>query len=94
MSGKGRPAGVLAVNAATRKNAAAHSTAKSSQRTPAPRLRLIIRRLPPGLTEAEFWTALGDEWQLGNGKVEWAAYKGGNVSRESVQRSLACSALI
>ncbi|KAJ9602673.1 hypothetical protein H2200_012867 [Cladophialophora chaetospira] len=87
MSSRGRSAGVLPVNAATRKNAAAQSIAKSSQRTPAPRLRLIIRRLPPGLTETEFWATLGDEWRLGNGKVEWAAYKDGKISRDPAKPS-------
>lgn len=91
MSSKGRSAGVLPVNAATRKTAASQSAAKSSPRTPAPRLRLIIRRLPPGLTETEFWTALGEDWQLGKGKVEWAAYKDGKVSRESAHYGLALS---
>ena len=62
----------------------AQSASKSSNRTAAPRLRLIIRRLPPGLTESEFWTILGDEWRVNNGKVEWAAYKEGKVSRELV----------
>ena len=81
---KGRAAGVLPINAATRKNAAAQSASKSAQRSAAPRLRLIIRRLPPGLTETEFWTVLGDDWRIGNGKVDWAAYKDGKVSRESV----------
>ncbi|KAH0842872.1 hypothetical protein FOPE_08405 [Fonsecaea pedrosoi] len=75
-------AGVLPVNAATRKNATAQSASKSSPRTPAPRLRLIVRRLPPGLTETEFWATLGDDWKVGNGKVEWAAYKDGKVSKE------------
>lgn len=77
---KGRAGGVLPINpAATRKPAAAQ---KSSSRTPGPRLRLIVRRLPPGLTEAEFWEGLGTEWQNGNGKVDWFAFKPGKVSRE------------
>jgi regulator of nonsense transcripts 3 len=45
-------------------------------------LRLVVRRLPPGLTEDEFWTALGGDWKVGAGKVEWAAFKGGKVSKE------------
>ncbi|KIW98184.1 uncharacterized protein Z519_01768 [Cladophialophora bantiana CBS 173.52] len=79
--------GVLPVNAAARKNAAVQSASKSSPRTPAPRLRLIIRRLPPGLTEAEFWTILGDDWKVGNGKIEWAAYKDGKVSKDAAKPS-------
>ena len=79
---KGRSGGVLPVNAAARKNAAPASGPKPSARTPAPKLRLIIRRLPPGLTETEFWTALGEAWKAGAGKVEWAAFKEGKISRE------------
>ncbi|KIW64085.1 hypothetical protein PV04_09043 [Phialophora macrospora] len=87
MTSKGRSAGVLPINAAARKNATSNSAAKSSQRSPAPRLRLIIRRLPPGLTEAEFWAVLGDEWRVGSGKVEWAAYQDGKVSRDPAKPS-------
>jgi len=72
---KGR--GVLPVSvAATRK------VNKQAPRAPAPRLRLIVRRLPPGLTETEFWDALGTEWRVGQGKVDWAAYKAGKISKE------------
>jgi regulator of nonsense transcripts 3 len=79
---KGRSGGVLPVNAAARKNAVAQSGSKGSARLPAPRLRLIIRRLPPGLTETEFWIALGDDWKVGSGKVDWAAFKDGKISKE------------
>ena len=72
----------MPVPAAARKKAAVESASKSSQRSPAPRLRLIVRRLPPGLIETEFWAALGDDWRVGNGKVDWAAYKDGKISRE------------
>ncbi|RMD43796.1 hypothetical protein DV735_g1366, partial [Chaetothyriales sp. CBS 134920] len=87
MSAPGKPkgGGVLPVNAiATRKTAA---QPKQGNRAPAPKLRLIIRRLPPGLTEAEFWTAIGDEWQVGTGKVEWAAFKDGKVSKDPAKAS-------
>lgn len=72
---KGR--GVLQINAA-----ATRKPAKQAPRLPAPRLRLIIRRLPPGLTEVEFWNTLNTEWHIGQGKVDWAAYKSGKISRE------------
>ncbi|KAL8685566.1 MAG: hypothetical protein Q9218_007681 [Villophora microphyllina] len=54
---------------------------------PASRLKLVIRRLPPGLTQAEFEEALGEEWQLGNGKVDWAAFKHGRVSKDAAKPS-------
>ena len=84
-SGRGKGGGVLPINAAaTRKTQATQGQAKMAQRAPAPRLRLIVRRLPPGLTESEFWNALGKDWQLGKGKIDWAAYKDGKISRECV----------
>jgi len=79
---KSRPGGVLPVDAAARKNATPASPSKSSTRTPVLKLRLCIRRLPPGLTESEFWTALGENWKVGGGKIEWAAFKAGKISRE------------
>lgn len=73
--------GVLQIPvAATQKNASA--TTKKAPKPPAPRLKLIIRRLPPGLTKAEFETALGPEWKTGAGKVDWFLYKPGKVSKE------------
>ncbi|KAI1816634.1 Smg-4/UPF3 family-domain-containing protein [Poronia punctata] len=42
--------------------------------------RVIIRRLPPGMTEDEFWAILGDEWKPGHGKVDSARYDDGQIS--------------
>lgn len=73
-------AGVLPIPAsATQKPA---TPAKSTPKSPAPRLKLVVRRLPPGLTQTEFETCLGDEWKVGSGKVDWFQYKNGKVSRE------------
>lgn len=47
-----------------------------------PRLKLVLRRLPPGLTKTEFESLLGDEWKLGAGKVDWMVYKKGKISKE------------
>ncbi|KAI6823098.1 hypothetical protein KC335_g4325 [Hortaea werneckii] len=63
--------GVLPVNAAAR--------AAPTTKAPAPRLKLEIRRLPPGLTLSEFEDALGEEWKLGNGKVDWREYRQGKI---------------
>jgi hypothetical protein len=49
-----------------------------------PRLKLVLRRLPPGLTKAEFESILGDDWKLGGGKVDWFVYKKGKISKEYV----------
>ncbi|KAK5947435.1 hypothetical protein PMZ80_001585 [Knufia obscura] len=77
---KGR--GVLPINAAqTRK------PFKQGPRPPAPRLKLIIRRLPPGLTEAEFWECIGADWHVGQGKIDWAAFKPGKISKDLAKPS-------
>ncbi|KAI3323845.1 hypothetical protein HD806DRAFT_76172 [Xylariaceae sp. AK1471] len=44
--------------------------------------KVIIRRLPPGMTADECWTILGDEWKFGNGKVDWARYDNGEISHD------------
>ncbi|KAL9597929.1 MAG: hypothetical protein Q9219_004819 [cf. Caloplaca sp. 3 TL-2023] len=54
---------------------------------PALRLKLVIRRLPPGLTEDELQTALGDQWRVGNGRVDWASYKPGKISKDPTKIS-------
>lgn len=74
-------AGVLQIPAtATQKNGS--TSAKKASKPPTPRLKLLIRRLPPGLTQSELETALGDDWKVGAGKVDWLQYKPGKVSKE------------
>ena len=46
------------------------------------RLKVVIRRLAPGLTEGEFTSILGDEWKVGEGKVDWFSYEPGKVSKK------------
>lgn len=53
-----------------------------ASRATAPRLKLVLRRLPPGLTQQEFEAALGEEWKTGEGKVDWMLYKPGKISTE------------
>lgn len=56
---------------------------KAPQSKPASaRLKVVVRRLAPGLTEAEFLNNLGDEWRVGEGKVDWFMYKPGKDSKE------------
>ena len=88
--GKNRAGGVLPINAAATKKSA--HTARPGNRAPAPKLRLIVRRLPPGLVESEFWTAMGEEWQVGKGKIEWAAFRDGKVSKEYGNATCGCGA--
>lgn len=76
-------AGVLQIPAAaTQKNGPA--APKKPPKPAAPRLKLLVRRLPPGLTQAEFEAAVGSEWTPGSGKVDWFQYKAGKVSKEWV----------
>ncbi|RDL40967.1 putative Regulator of nonsense transcripts 3A [Venustampulla echinocandica] len=73
--------GVLQIS--TSQTTATGNTSKSAgPKLPALKLKLVIRRLPPGLTESEFLTVLGDEWKVGQGKVDWFLYKGGKDSKD------------
>ncbi|KAI9803447.1 MAG: hypothetical protein M1833_000966 [Piccolia ochrophora] len=47
-----------------------------------PRLKVVIRRLPPGFTHTELLSTLGEEWSLGRGRVDWLRYKPGKISRD------------
>jgi regulator of nonsense transcripts 3 len=71
--------GVLAVTASQTSGNILKSTAS---KLATPKLKVIIRRLPPGLTEAEFTSVLGEEWALDQGKVDWFLYKPGKDSKE------------
>ncbi|KAL7799792.1 Smg-4/UPF3 family domain-containing protein [Trichoderma ceciliae] len=71
------------------KQSEARSTANDADTAKAPKTRtphqgekVIIRRLPPGMTQAEFVSVLGSEWAMGNGKVDWFSYAPGKVSNE------------
>ncbi|KAG5987511.1 hypothetical protein E4U52_007489 [Claviceps spartinae] len=44
--------------------------------------KLVIRRLPPGMTEQEFVTILGPDWEVNRGKVDWSSYVPGKVSTD------------
>ncbi|MCJ1286375.1 hypothetical protein MMC26_005720 [Xylographa opegraphella] len=52
-----------------------------------PRTKIVIRRLPPGLTEQEFYSTLGDQWRLGGDRVDWASFKPGKISRDLAKPS-------
>lgn len=70
--------GVLAVTASQTSGNPRPTAVKSSNA----KLKVIIRRLPPGLTEAEFTTIIGEYWALGKGQVDWFLYKPGKDSKE------------
>lgn len=71
--------GVLAISASqTSGNAAKPSPTKPVS----PKLKVVVRRLPPGLTEEEFTAILGEEWKAGQGKVDWFSYEPGKDSKK------------
>ncbi|KAI0884923.1 Smg-4/UPF3 family-domain-containing protein [Annulohypoxylon maeteangense] len=70
--------GVLPVSSILATNDAPKTKAKE----PARGKKVIVRRLPPGITEAEFWAILGDEWKSGKGKVDWTKFQDGQVSQD------------
>jgi regulator of nonsense transcripts 3 len=77
--------GVLPVSATVLQKQSSHNNTRGASRKGAgPRLKVVIRRLAPGLTEAEFQNALGEEWKLGAGKVDWFEYHAGKASKEYV----------
>lgn len=80
-----RAGGVLPVNAATR---------AAANKGPAPKLKLIARRLPPGLTLGEFEETLGEEWKPGSGKVEWREFCGGKVKQGNHPQQARCYLLV
>ena len=74
--------GVLSVPASATQKRNPAQVGSMATRIAAPRLKLVIRRLPPALTESEFDTALGEEWKVNGGKVDWMVYKAGKLSTE------------
>ncbi len=77
-----RSNGVLSIPASATQKKSGGGTEAPASRAPLARLKIIIRRLPPGLTQSELDEALGDEWRTGGDKVDWAVYKEGKVSKE------------
>lgn len=76
--------GVLPISAVIKqtKTSADASQREVSTRGPLSRLKVVVRKLPPDLTQPGFENVIGEEWKLGNGKVNWIVYKQGKVSKE------------
>ena len=77
-----RPNGVLSIPASATQKRTGTDFDASHSKPAMTRLKIVIRRLPPGLTKAEFEEALGDDWKINKGKVDWAVYKEGKLSKE------------
>lgn len=76
---------VLAGPTTTTQRKPSRSNSQSNKvRAAATKLKLVVRRLPPGLTQHEFEEALGKDWKAGGALVDWAAYKEGKISKERV----------
>ena len=73
--------GVLPVAAAQATTDAPKAT---KSKVPVDGEKVVIRRLPPGMTEDECIKLLGEDWKVGNGKVDWFSYQPGKISQEFV----------
>lgn len=76
-----RSNGVLPITAS---QTSGNASKQGISKLPAQKLKVVVRRLAPSLTEEEFTTILGDEWKVGQGKVDWFDYKNGKDSKEYV----------
>ena len=74
--------GVLPISASATQQRIPPSSIKPSTKASTSRLKVVIRRLPPNLTLAEFEAVLGEEWKVNQGKVDWFSYKPGKLSKE------------
>ncbi|KAL2069868.1 hypothetical protein VTL71DRAFT_14547 [Oculimacula yallundae] len=78
--------GVLSINS-SQTTGNGNRPAPAAAKPPAAKLKTIVRRLAPGLTQEEFTTILGEEWKLGHGKVDWFRYKPGKDSKDASKPS-------
>lgn len=74
--------GLLSIPASAIQKRIEPASEGTASRPTTARLKLIIRRLPPGLTQLEFQGALGPDWKVSGPRVDWMIYKPGKVSRE------------
>jgi regulator of nonsense transcripts 3 len=74
--------GLLPITASQTSGNASSNSRQSVAKPALSKLKIIVRRLPSGLTEAEFAATLGDAWEVGHGKVDWFLYKPGKDSTE------------
>ncbi|KAI3552961.1 smg-4/UPF3 family protein [Colletotrichum abscissum] len=76
--------GVLSVSG---QQATTDAPKSNKSRTPVEGDKVVIRRLPPGMTEQELWNNLGDEWKAGNGLVSWHNFEAGKISHDPAKPS-------
>ncbi|KAI5305422.1 hypothetical protein KEM56_004489 [Ascosphaera pollenicola] len=77
-----RTAGVLSASSnSTQRGSEKTAGENNSVRAPVPALKVVVRRLPPGLTQDEFEKILGDEWKVGGPCVDWYSFKPGKATK-------------
>ncbi len=77
-----RANGVLSIPASATQKKSGLTHEAQLFRAAGARLKIVIRRLPPGLTQPEFEETLGEDWATAGDRVDWAVYKPGKVSKE------------
>ncbi|KAL6719530.1 hypothetical protein ACLMJK_003771 [Lecanora helva] len=82
-----RSSGVLSIPASATQQKPKPQQEAHTTRASSARLKIIIRRLPPGLTQIEFEDALGIDWKFGQDKVDWGVYKAGKISKDPAKAS-------
>lgn len=65
----------------------ANGSRQAAAKQPSQKLKLIVRRLAPALTEAEFLSIIGEDWEVGKGKVDWFRYQPGKDSKDAAKPS-------
>ncbi|KAL2880541.1 hypothetical protein SGCOL_004263 [Colletotrichum sp. CLE4] len=75
------------VPSASGQQATTDAPKSNKSRTPVEGDKVIIRRLPPGMTEQELLNNLGDEWKAGNGLVSWHNFESGKISHDPAKPS-------
>lgn len=79
-----RKPGVLPIGSAqpqAHHNGDANKSAKGRSAVAQDGVKAKLRWLPPGMTEDEFVSVLGDSWKVGNGKVAWFRFSPGHMPK-------------
>ena len=81
--------GVLpASHAKSQPQAGAGTSSRAGKgKTPVEGQKVVLRRLPPGITEQETVAFLSDEWKPGGAKVGWFSFQAGKISKDPAKPS-------
>lgn len=84
-----KPGGVLPIsitNGKAQQNA--NGVLTQPFRSSPSKLKVVIRRLPPGLTRDEYEQSMGPDWKTGSSNVGWMFFKAGKTSKEYASQFL------